>query len=1098
MLAGTARRAILWAAVLLLGLTPGALAQETGSVSVERIPGAVRVLIAYPETMGGDLSAEAEIAAGAVLVARLSEPLYFDAASIPAQSAGLAAMARLDEDGRTLRIALNQEAEPHVSVSHNVVAIDLTPPGAEAPAAFVSEYERNRRAEAEAAAARAAAEAAEPEPLVPVAVRSGEAAEYTRIEFTWPSRTGYRLESADGRAVLRFDAPGDADLRRLSASPPRLVEALSGENGDDGFVVSLTLESGATARAWDDEDGRRVVLDVLPEGHVSPEAMLAALTDADTGEPVSLAPEAEAEEAPVEAPPAPVARPDPVPDTGVVRVRLTRDGNDALLHFEWAHLPGLAVFRRPDAIWLVFDAPARLDLSELEQAPPRHVRSYQAVSGDDYVALRIEAPDATLPDPVAAGATWTVALRDSIDQPPRPVVLIRETVPGQPARLRIGHDGARSSVSVDDPVLGDSLLVLTADGEKSGVLLPYRLVEANVLASIHGVAIQPLADDLRLVAGEGGAELVRPGGLTLSRSGGAGSMAASALPASPGFADLAGWRGGDDFQTGLTRALHRASGGEARELLNLARFYLAWELAPEALGAAELAAASDEEIAGSAELRVVNGIAMMMMGRLPRAEVFFAGSALNEDPAVQPWRGLVSARRADWAEARRRFDAADGSTYFFDPLWRARIQAAHARSAAETGDVGAALRILDAMDPDIDDPQARAEAEFAAARVAALSGRSDEAIRRFSALASDPWVPIQAVALLNQVRLELEEGRVPPTQAADTLASLAMRWRGDDTELEAARLLGELYADAGRYGEALDVMSHARLRQPRSQTARQIASDMDALFRRLFLEDEAARMSPLEALALFNEHASLTPQGADGDRMVRRVAERLVAVDLLDPAAQMLQHQVDNRSMPAQAKAQIASDLAVIYLMGRRHEEALRTLRATRVTGLSASLVNERRLLEARAMAGIGRADHALELIGDDDSAPARRLRADIAWEQRDWPGAARGLEAVLGARWRDEAPLSEIDARDVMRAAIAYALAGDSASLERIEARYSAAMAQTRHRGGFDLVTSELPSPGDRRLTELVSSLASRGTMDAFLAGFASRFEEAEEQAPS
>lgn len=1091
--AGTASRAILWVTVLLLGLTPGALAQVTGAVSVERSGTATRILITYPESLGGNLTADAEIAAGAVLVARLSEPVYFDAASIPSQTGGLAAMARLDEDGRALRIALNREAEPHISVSHNLIAIDLTPPGAAVPAPVVSPFEINRRAEEIAAAERAAA-ANVPAPPARVAVRTGEAAEYTRIEFIWPSATGYRLETGEGRATLRFDAPGDADLRALSAAPPRLVEQLRGGNEETGLAVSLLLDEGATARAWDDEGGRRIVLDVLAEGTASAAAMLANLI-AQTEAGTEAAPAEDIEPEPVEVP---AVRPDPVPEDGIVRVRLSRRGSDALLHFEWAHLPGLAVFRRPEAIWIVFDAAAQLDVSELADAPRRHVRGHQTVRGEDYVALRIDAPDATLADPVAAGGTWTIGLRDSIDQPPRPVVLIRETVPGQPARLRIGELAARSVVQVDDPVLGDSLLVLTAEGEKTGLLLPYRIVEANLLASVHGVAIQPLADDLQLVAGEGGAELTRPGGLTLSRSGGPASMAGAAMPASPGFADLVAWRGGEDYQAGLTRALHRASGGEPADLLNLARFYLGWELAPEALGAASLAAASDAELAESPELRVINGIAMLMMGRLPRAEVFFGGSALNEDRAVQPWRGLTAARRADWAEARRRFDAAEGASFFFDPVWRARIQAAHARAAVETGDVGAALRVLEGMDASIDDVQARAEAEFVAARVAALSGRNDEAIRRFAALAEDPWAPIQSVSLLHQVRLELAEGRITPTQAAETLSSIALRWRGDDTELEAARLLGELYAEAGRYGESLDVMRQARMRQPGSQTARRLATDMDTLFRRLFLEDEAARMSPLEALALYNEHASLTPQGADGDRMVRRVADRLVAVDLLDPAAQLLQHQIDNRSMPAQARARIASDLAVVYLMGRRHEEALRTLRATRVAGLPAELVAERRLLEARAMAGIGRAEHALEMIGDDDSAQGRRLRADIAWEQRDWAGAARGLEAVLGARWRDDAPLDEMESRDVMRAAIAYALAGDSASLERLEARYGEAMAMTRHNGGFALVTTELPAPGDRRLTDLVSSLASRGTMDAFLAGFARRFEAGEDQGPS
>lgn len=1082
-------------AVVLLATASPALAQVAAQLSVERSGATTRLVITYPESLGGALSADAEIAAGAVLVANFSEPASFDASIIPGESAGLAAMARLDGDGRTLRVALNREAQPRVSVSHNVIAIDLAPPGASALPDIVSPFERNRRAEAEAAAERAREAAnAPPPPAQSVSVRVGEATEYTRLEFTWPRAVAHELETSGQTARLIFAERGELDLRPVSASPPRWLEAASAQNNDDGLVVSLRIEEGARARVWSEDN--RVVLDILAPGAVTPEALIAALSQAAGGEPevqtASAEPAmdavAEAVAEPEETVPA--VRPNPVPDSGTVRARVSRQSNDAVLAFEWAHLPGLAVYRRSGSYWIVFDAAAGLDVSELAGAPRRHITAHEVHSGPDYVALRLETPDATQVDVIAAGSAWTIALRDAVDEPPRSVRVSRETPINQPARVRIAHDGARSARRVQDPVAGDTVLVLTADGEKRGMITPYRLVEANFLTSVHGVAIQPVADDLELTVRAGGADLTRPGGMVLSRAAMPGAGGAAAQPASPAFLDLEGWRGGEDFMAGLQEAQRLASSGEPDALLALARFYLAWELAPEALGAVRLAMEARPGFDDTPEMRALTGVAHLMIGRNGRAEVLLSGSVLNEDPVVQPWRGLTAARRQDWAEARRRLDEGAASVFFFDPVWQARIRAAHARAAIELNDIAAASAILAAMDPEEADPQAAAEAGYVTARLAALTGDTERAIAMFDALSRSPWEPVQAMALMEKLRLQIAARAIGTAEAAETLESLRFRWRGDATELEAARMLGQLYADAGRYHDALSVMQAARQRQPGSMTARRMAADMDQLFRRLFLEDEASRMSPVEALALYNEFSTLTPQGADGDRMVRRVADRLVAVDLLDPAAALLQHQVDNRSMPGNARARVASDLAVIYLMGRRHEEALRVLRATRMAGLNEDLVAERRLLEARSLAGLGRRDHALELIEADDSQQARRLRADIAWEQRDWSGAGRGLEALLGARWRDEGPLDETESRDILRAAIAYALASDRAGLDRVEARYRTAMAQTRHAGAFNLVVSDITGATDRRLNDLVSSIAARDTMDAFLAGFASRFE--------
>ena len=53
---------------------------------------------------------------------------------------------------------------------------------------------------------------------------------------------------------------------------------------------------------------------------------------------------------------------------------------------------------------------------------------------------------------------------------------------------------------------------------------------------------------------------------------------------------------------------------------------------------------------------------------------------------------------------------------------------------------------------------------------------------------------------------------------------------------------------------------------------------------------------------MFYEFRELTPIGRRGDEMIRRLADRLVAVDLLDQASELLQYQIDQRLEGARAR----------------------------------------------------------------------------------------------------------------------------------------------------------------------------------------------------
>jgi hypothetical protein len=123
--------------------------------------------------------------------------------------------------------------------------------------------------------------------------------------------------------------------------------------------------------------------------------------------------------------------------------------------------------------------------------------------------------------------------------------------------------------------------------------------------------------------------------------------------------------------------------------------------------------------------------------------------------------------------------------------------------------------------------------------------------------------------------------------------------------------------------------------------------------------------------------------------------------------------------------------------MDKKPEKAIQAINSSRTTILPAALNAERRLIESRAWAGVGRYDSALEIIERDPSKEAQDLRGEITWKQKDWAKAGPVFEKALGERWRTPTPLSTEEEGKLLRAGVAYSLAGDDAALTRLNGHY-------------------------------------------------------------
>ena len=94
-------------------------------------------------------------------------------------------------------------------------------------------------------------------------------------------------------------------------------------------------------------------------------------------------------------------------------------------------------------------------------------------------------------------------------------------------------------------------------------------------------------------------------------------------------------------------------------------------------------------------------------------------------------------------------------------------------------------------------------------------------------------------------------------------------------------------------------------------------------------------------------------------------------------------------------------------------------------------------MIQARALTALGRCDDALEVLEEDRSPDADAARAEALWKKRDWPKVGKLMEIALGQRFKSPAALDEQEQGELLRAAVAYSLAGDQTGLTRLRDRY-------------------------------------------------------------
>jgi tetratricopeptide (TPR) repeat protein len=779
-----------------------------------------------------------------------------------------------------------------------------------------------------------------------------------------------------------------------------------------------------------------------------------------------------------------------------VAAEARRIGDIVRVVFPFSEPVPSSVFRRHGSLWMVFDTADPIDVRGMRSVLAGDVEAVEVQSEDGWQAIRVDMERQKLATVGVDGSSWVLTIGNTILEPSRPLSLER-TVRGDGGTvISIPFRAPGEIHAIRDPFVGDVITTVTGLGPARGILKPQAFAEFETLMSAHGVAVIAKADDLTVDVNGDTVILERPRGLAISHGDlakGSRVLKPVADPTAPGHIDLGNLTTSDteDFLRKIKEQEFAIANTplEQRRVprMALSRFYLAHGFAHEALGLMRLAAEDEPGLARDPSFNLLMGAAQALASRPREADDYLERPGLANNPDAAVWRTITSAAQGNWTDARMAMSRGRAVVGNYPTLVQTEFNLAAARTMVEVNDYGQAAAVLSEIDPSLATGKQAARYDIIRGQIADASGRSREALTAFDLVERSEERPLAAEATYRGLRIRHRDGDITTTETVEKLSGLAASWRGDETELKTLRFLAQLHVQNGEYRKAFEAMQSAVQADSDADTTRLLQDEMEAVFASLFLDGDVDSMSPIKALALFYDFREMTPVGRRGDEMVRRLANRLVAMDLLDQASELLRHQIDNRLKGA-ARSQIAADLGVVYLMDRKPEEALRVLNKTRQAKLPRELERQRNMVEARALTESGRPDLALEIVRNMRGEDVERLRADTLWAAQSWREAGEQLEGIVGGRWSDAIPLADQERADILKAAIGYSLADDSFSLSRLKAKFAAKMSDSPEADAFRVVTR----PAEERGVEFMSvldSLESVDSLDIFLTEYQRKY---------
>ncbi len=913
-----------------------------------------------------------------------------------------------------------------------------------------------------------------------------------RVTFEWAKPVDFSLNVKDKIVTISFSRKANPDVGTILSELYPYINNI--ERKPDGRTIILTLDKAYPVRKFMSKNiGGIELVGIAPK-------LQPKLSHAESLS--NLAPAAGENTNTENTPPTDDSNAQPnssiVNKAVINKVLISTADDSATIRFPLAERTAFAVFIRNHYLWIVLENTVKLDMSEFDDMPKTVIGKPVIIANSKATIMQIPIDSNVYASLKKEDNSNNMALllTQKKQQTPFPLAVDISTAPPAPAHVLVSTLEMANPVVVRDPIIGDKLIITPLFKTGEGVVNSREFVEFDLLETTQGIVAVKKADDVTAVQLRNGLRITTKKGATIS----------------PNLPKLDIKSAGDNVQSNPTlypyeiwkpsTALSRneqlrtlfheivesddaQKSNEAR--LKMAQIYLSEGLAPEAIGMLDGINRSNPSFYRIAKLSAMRGAANFLMSRFIEASKDFSAVELNNNKEIEYWRSVLSDLLGDSSQTYDYLAINDNYISQYPPVFRQRLAIIAADREIASKNYNIALKIFDSLHQDNLLDSINFYINFLMAKISMSTGQEKDGLDKLDKLAEDIKHPfVRARAEFTLIAHAMEAETVDKEKIIDRLEKLRITWHGDNLELQILSILGELYHEKKDYVNAMRVWNNGVQSFKNTATAIDMARKMEEVFIIMFNEGIADQLPPLEALALYYEYRNYMPKGTAGNEMLDRLADRLISVDLLEQAANLLDYQMHSQS-EKERRSQIGSKLAATYLMSNKPEKALGALQDS-VYGENPVLLRlMRNRLAAEAMVATNKSDLALQTLGQDDSIEADRIRINIYWQAKDWVKLTNTIENILKNRQDITAPMNLDESEYITKLALAYFFTGNKEQLQYLRDYFKPLMTQNPNYKIFEFVTSPDIVPNSRNFDEIIQSL---GNTSYFIENYKARIK--------
>ncbi len=741
------------------------------------------------------------------------------------------------------------------------------------------------------------------------------------------------------------------------------------------------------------------------------------------------------------------------------------------LSFPWNMPVNMATFQREGKLWIIFDHPHATDIEELKGQAGNKAKNIFQLPHLNATVIHMELTPGTDFNVRREGLLWIVDLIQGREQKLiKEMDVLTQYDSFDNSYLYIPTEKSGNVVSVIDPDVGDIIYVGTIGETGNGVNKTYSYPEFDSLATKQGLAFVIKSPDINLLRGNTGF-ILKAQNRSLNISENLDNLMRQArfnqkdqsenpfdISVDPQIMEKNFIDAVDQLKQEIIAAKPENKNKIRQELI---KYYISKGLGTNALYTLNQMEELKLPESKTESFHALIGLANFLTYRYEEAIKNFEYGRLPENQEAVFWRTLSSAAQEYKPENNVILASHLSLIRNYPQELKDRIAVIAAQNALRAGDDIALQNFIDILKSGegkrIRDRSA--ETKFLNAQKLELQGYSRNAIHEYRNVSKLKDVKYSALARYNYTILSEKFGAMKLKQAIAELERLRFAWPEPNFKWELLNKLADLYIKDYDYYNALKTIQQSVPLAKDDEQKKNLYQKMVTWFEDVFINNQAdSRLPVIKSLALYQDFEWLAEISPHKNEIIQKLADRLVAVDLLPRAYQLLGNLLSSENLSAIDTAKVGARMAIINLFENQPGTALNILNETERTNIPYEIQAHRRIIRAKALGSMNLSNEALKLLEDDNSKNALLLKCEIYWNSQQWAKFADTIKYLV----KKPIPNQELEEEQIayiLDWATALKKSGKETVLVRLRNKFMPYFEKTKYHGAFNVLTDYMES---------------------------------------